>query len=266
MTRAYIAGVAIWGPGLEGWEASRPILAGYQAYVLRDSPPPPPAFLSSNERRRAGIVTRLALKVANDATAQAGLPPASLRSVFGSSNGDAIIVNDIIDAVTTGARPVSPTQFHNSVHNAAAGYWSIATRSHQPATCVGGHDFTFAAALLKAVAEATVEDEPALLCVYDVPCPDPLGRKRTTQGVFGVGLVLTPDRTATASARIDIAYAQGAPSPRQVDPLQAALVPLSRSNPAAQALRLLELLAGGRDGGCALPYLESRLDLTVTSC
>ena len=117
--------------------------------------------------------------------------PRSLRSVFGSSNGDAVVVHDILEALTSADRPVSPTQFHNSVHNAAAGCWTIATGSHQPATSLGCHDHTLAASLLKAVAEAQVEQAPVLLCVYDVPPPAPLAAKRPTEGSFRVGFVLT---------------------------------------------------------------------------
>ena len=49
----YIRSMSIWGPGLEGWEASRPILAGERVYEPRESPAPAPALLSPNERRRA---------------------------------------------------------------------------------------------------------------------------------------------------------------------------------------------------------------------
>lgn len=266
MIACHVAGIAVWGPGLEGWEVSRPILSGHEPYAPRMSMPPAPSFLAANERRRAGVVTRLALQIANEATESAGLAPASLRSIFGSSNGDAAIVNDIVDAVTTSARPVSPTQFHNSVHNAAAGYWTIAHHSGEPATCIGGHDFTLAAALLKAAAEAQVEDEPILLCAYDAPCPEPLGRKRITESVFGVGFVLTPRPTPGSRARIDMAYAPGKPAAAEVDPSDDALTSLSRGNPAAQALRLLEILARGASGRCALPFLECRLDLEVTPC
>ena len=84
-------------------------------------------------------------------------PRGPCAAVFGSSNGDAVVVHDILEALASADRPVSPTQFHNSVHNAAAGYWTIATGSHQPATCLGCHDHTLAASLLKAVAEVEAE-------------------------------------------------------------------------------------------------------------
>ena len=136
--------MSVWGPGLEGWAASRPVLAGAMPYEPRLSPPPVPTILAPTERRRTGPVVRLALAVAQEAAqgaaSSSGLPPGSLRSVFGSSNGNGVVVGGILEALAAaqeGERVVSPTAFHNSVHNAAAGYWSIATAGQQPATCLG---------------------------------------------------------------------------------------------------------------------------------
>ena len=135
-----VLGVSVWGPGLEGWGASRAVLAGHADYVRRDVAAPAPTMLAATERRRTGPVVRLALEVAREAAASSGLDAAGLRSVFASSNGDGVVVGGILDAMARaapGERVVSPTQFHNSVHNAAAGYWSIAMGSRAPATCVG---------------------------------------------------------------------------------------------------------------------------------
>ena len=103
-----------------------------------------------------------------------------LRCVFGSANGDGPVVGSILDTLTQAsnrARAVSPTQFHNSVHNAAAGYWSIATRNPLPATCLGCHNSTWAAALLFAMLEVDA-GAPVLLCVYDHPMPAPYAQIR----------------------------------------------------------------------------------------
>jgi hypothetical protein len=192
---ARIIGVSVWGPALEGWAASQPVLSGNADYVPVESPAPPPAILPPNERRRIGPVARLALAVAAEATAMSGLPPSGLRSVFASGNGDGVVLGNILTDLTRPgdpARLVSPTQFHNSVHNAVAGYWSIATASQQPLTSLACHDFTFAAGLLTAMAEVATQAEPVLLCVYDHPMPAPLDAKRHLVASFGVGLVLVP--------------------------------------------------------------------------
>jgi hypothetical protein len=206
---ARIIGVSVWGPGLEGWVASRAVFAGEADYVPAASPAPPPAILSSNERRRTGPVARLALAVASEASAMSGLPPDSLRSVFASGNGDGVVVGSILHDLTAGgdqARLVSPTQFHNSVHNAAAGYWSIAMANQQPITCIACHDFTWPAALLTAMAEVTTHAAAVLLCVYDHPMPTPLDAARPLVAPFGVGLVLAPPGHAGGLAGISVRF------------------------------------------------------------
>ena len=264
MIEAAILGVAVWGPGLEGWAASRLVLAGDAPYERRPSPPPPPAILAATERRRTGPVVRLALAVAHEAAAASGLAPGSLRAVFGSGNGDGLVVGGILDALAVGGaaeRVVSPTQVHNSVHNAAAGYWSIATASRQPATCLGAHDWTWAASLLKAVADVAAEGQPVLLCCYDHPLPPPLDATRPMADAFGAGLVLGP--SGAGLARVGVAYGADPPLPGTTLPRNQALHALAQGNPAARSLRLLEALACRAPGRHSVPYLDGRLDIEV---
>lgn len=262
---ARIIGVSVWGPALEGWAASRPVLAGEMTYQPAASPAPPPAILSANERRRAGPVVRLALAVASEAASMSGLPPGSLSSVFASSNGDAIVVGSMLEDLTRGGeqiRLVSPTQFHNSVHNAAAGYWSIATGSQRPATCLSCHDFTWSAALLTAMAQLATHGEPVLLCAYDHPMPAPLDKKRPTIAPFGVGLVLGPLNADQGFAGIAVRFAAEAP-PAEALPCGAAFRALALGNPAARSLPLLQALALQACGSHALAYLDGHLHVEL---
>ena len=142
---AGIGGIGVWGPGLEGWEASRLVMAGSAPWLRAPSPPPPPTILSPTERRRSGLVVRLALAVATEAAANSGLQAASLRAVFASAHGDGHVVGQILETLSGTEQLVSPTQFHNSVHNAAAGYWSIGTGSDRPAACLGAYQASCAA-------------------------------------------------------------------------------------------------------------------------
>jgi hypothetical protein len=255
---ATILGVAVRGPGLDGWAASRPILSGAQPWDERPTVLPPPAVLAPTERRRTGPVARLALALAHEAVAASGLEPASLRSVFGTANGDGITVGAVLDALTQPDAFVSPTLFHNSVHNAPAGYWSIGAGSQRPATSLGGHDWTFGVSLMKALTECSIECEPVLLCVYDVSFPAPLDAKRATGPAFGMALVLAPEGTGT---RIEIGW-NAAPAPH-TEPRAMALRQVAPGNPAARALRLLESLARGEADAFAIPLLDGHLTVTV---
>ncbi len=257
--RASIVGIGLWGPGLEGWDASRVILAG-APYEPRPSPAPPPSILAPTERRRAGPVVRLALAVAAEAAAASGLPPASLRGVFTSSNGDGVVVGSILDALSTaaaGERVVSPTQFHNSVHNAAAGYWSIAMGSQEPATCLGCHDDSWAAGLLTAMASVVSDRQPVLLCGYDHPLPAPLAALRPCTDPFGVGLVLAPSGSRDITVQFEPEPAPGS------EPGDPALLALMRGNAIARALPLLIAIARGGPASVTLPYLDGRLTMRL---
>ena len=250
-------GVSVWGPGLAGWAAAREVLAGERPYLPASVSPPAPELLSSTERRRASRVTRLALAAAAEAEAASGVPAAALRPVFGSSNGDPVTVTAILDTLTRTDGAVSPTQFHNSVHNAAAGYWSIGHGSAQPATSLGCFDSTWAASLLAAMAEVRAAQAPVLLVAYDIEMPAPLSAVRDTHEAFGVALVLAPD---DGWARLTVRHK---PEPGETLPADPALHALFRANPAARALPLLEHLAAGRSGELSAGFLDGRLHVSV---
>ncbi len=265
MIPVFVLGVAVWGPGLEGWEMARSVLAGDCDHAPRETSLPAPAMLSSTERRRASQSVRLALNVAQAATAMAGVAPDALRSVFATSNGDGAVVHAILEALTASDGQVSPTQFHNSVHNAAAGYWSIGTASRQPMTCLGCHDATVAAALLKAAAEVAVERVPTLLCAYDAPLPAPLQSARVTERAFGVALVLADAADEEALARLDVRYvAEVAPPSREE--LPPSLERLRATHPVGRVLPLLRALARGAADRVALPMLDGHVEIESEPC
>jgi len=265
MIRAWIAGVGVWGPGMAGWEAARAVLRG-EAEVGMPAAPPAPGFLAPNERRRVGAAVRLALVVAQEAASMAERDPADLRSVFATANGDGALVHAILETLGVPGRPLSPTQFHNSVHNAAAGYWTIGHRARAPADCLGCHDASFAAGLLKAAAEAATEREPVLLCCYDAPLPPPLDAMRAGGAAFAAAVVLSPEPCAGALGRIELDYADE-PDPAWPDaPRAAALRALHAGNPAARALRLLESLALGAEDRFAIALLDGAVRVSVAPC
>ena len=262
---AFVRSVSVWGPGLQGWSASQPILAGGRDYVASDASPPLPALLSATERRRTGLAARLALSVAQQASEMARIAPGAIPSVFATANGDGAVVHSILEALAA-EQPVSPTLFHNSVHNTAAGYWSIATGSQQATNCVACHDSTAAVALLKAMAEVQTECRPLLLCAYDVPLPAPLYASRPTSGSFGVGFVLTPEGGDRDLARLSVRY-DGTMSPSGSEmPRLPPLRGLASGNPAARMLRLLESLALGVADEFSMALLDGRVEVRVRPC
>ena len=249
---AFVDGVGVLGPGLSDWPAAARVLRGEAAWQSTPTVLPVPQCLPPAERRRTGAPVRLTLAVGLEATAQARADPARLPAVFTSSGGDGQNCHEICQVLASSDRQLSPTRFHNSVHNAAAGYWSIATAATAASNALCAYDASFAAGLLEALAQLAVERTAVLLIAYDTGYPEPLSRARAISDSFGVALVLSPERGASSLARLSAAcHAGGADC--IADPR---LESLRRGAPAARSLPLLELLARERRGRVALEYLD----------
>ncbi len=200
MTRCVIKAVGLAAPGLPGWSASLPVLSGAAAYVATAETPYAPALLPPNERRRATPSVRLAFRAAEDAVTANGADARELASVFASSDADMAVLHRICAALAQTPRVISPTDFHNSVHNAASGYWSIGVGSTAPTTTLSAYDASFTAGLIESVALARERDRDVLLVVYDATAPQPLAAKRPLALSAGVALILGP-ASATSSGQ-----------------------------------------------------------------
>ena len=255
--RVWARGVGILGPGLEGWRNSAPILRGSERYQFRDVDLPLPDILDGRERRRTSPSVRLALAAAKEAADQSGISPRDMAAVFGTSAGDGQVISRMLEDLAAPGRPISPTQFHNSVHNAAVGYWCIGTGSNMPSTSVAALDWTFPAALLKAASQSVSERTPVLLCVFDCPLPEPLHRLRRIEAPLGVALVIVPEPSPGALAELEICWeSNGAPS-GQALPVAQDIASVFQTNPAALALPLLRSIASGEAALLAMDYPQS---------
>jgi hypothetical protein len=260
MIEAYVEGVGLCGPGLPGWVSSRAILAGVRPYVVMPVVVPPLALLPANERRRMVGTVKLSMAVGSEAIFHAGRDATTTPTVFTSSSGDGDTIHQILESLAAPEREVSPTRFHNSVHNAPAGYWSIATRSHEPTTALCGYDASFAAGLLEAAAQMQSENRSIAIIAYDLPYPEPLKTVRPIVSQFGTAMVLSPQVTDHSLARLTIGLrrAEGEPT-LMPDP---ELEKLRRGNPAARSLPLLAALARHARAMVAVEYRSGK-HLTV---
>jgi hypothetical protein len=243
---AFIEAVSFAAPGLSDWPTAQAVLRGEQAYVPDELPVYQPILLPANERRRASATVRMAFRVAEAATQFSGahISADQLATVFSSSDGDLNIAQRICTALTETQRFISPTDFHNSVHNAAAGYWSIASMAKGPATAIAAFDHSFTVGVQEAMGMVCVEQQATLLVAYDVPSPMPLQAKRCVAVPVGTGLVLTPQRTPGSLAALCIETTEAAATSMDNTALEA----LRLSNPAARVLPLLSLLAKRQSG------------------
>jgi hypothetical protein len=252
--QVFVEGIGLIGPGLRGWSDAQLILSGAEPYQSQPVVPPPVELLPPAERRRAGLTIRLAIAAGTEALAQADRSPADMAMVFAASGGDGETIHAILSVLATQQREVSPTRFHNSVHNAPSGYWAVATGSRAPSTSLSAHDASFAAGLLEAATQAIVHDRAVTLIAYDVPYPEPLHAARPIGSSFGAALVLTPTPTERMLARLTVAMAEAAlPTTTMRNP---DLERLRLGNPAARSLPLLAAIARGGAGAVHLDGID----------
>ena len=240
--RVHVVGIGLLSAGLEGWTSGCGVLSDARPFHAQPLPDPEPLLLPANERRRSTASVRWAVHVAQEAVEQSGLDPTGMATVFASSGGEMGVLDQLCRALTTPDRVVSPTLFHHSVHNTAAGYWGIATKCQQSSTALSCYDDSCAAGLLEAVTFAAMEDCPVLFVSYDLPAPDPLIRARPIQSGLAAALVLntSPPPARLAMATVTLASAEYGDATSMPD---AELERLRTDNPSARLLPLLRAIA-----------------------
>ena len=255
-----IEGIGVWAPQLPDWSAARNMFCG-NVEQAAESPRPAAAILPASERRRAPESVLIAVEAAQQACAMAQRDPRELAHVFASAHGD-LAINDYLCA-TLARTPfeMSPTKFHNSVHNGPAGYWTIASGCMRASTAVSAGAASFGAGLLEAAVRADGESEPVLLVAYDIAASGPLRDVIASRSAFAAALVLAP-WSASALARLHLRLDDGAAPLAPAPPL---LHASHRGNPAAASLPLLAVLAR-REPEClslaAGPALSLNLEIS----
>ncbi len=257
--QVFVDGVGLYAPGLDGWAHARTVLAAPPTYQATPLQLPGIDNLPAAERRRLGVAVKLAMAVGYDAIQQSTTDLQQLGAVFASSSGDCDNCHQILEALASSDRAISPTRFHNAVHNAAAGYWSIATGSQQPSTSLSAHDASFGAALLEAASQIHHHARPCLLVAFDTPYPQPLRALGSIPHPFGVALLLTAQRSATTLCRLTMSLTQEPAHPMPTPALET-----MRSHvPAARALPLLSALTTQQPQNLVIEYLPG-LNLAIT--
>jgi hypothetical protein len=206
---AHIAGAAFWSSRLPSWELARAYLRGEAALLDTPQSRPAPTLLAPAERRRAPDSVAIALEVASQACIAAQLTAQQLSSVFASTHGDLAISDYLCTTLATTPTHISPTKFHNSVHNAPAGYWTIGANTHTPYTAISAHEYTFAAGLLEAMTQLLCDDRPVLYVAYDIEARGPIATMAPSVGMFAVALILSTT-AAHSQSRIALQVLSGA--------------------------------------------------------
>jgi hypothetical protein len=262
----FVDAIAFWTPTLPSWSHARTAFRGEAEPLATPAKRPAPELLPAAERRRAPDTVALALEVAAAAVRESGRPAETLPSIFTSAHGD-LAVNDYMCAtLATAPTLISPTKFHNSVHNAAAGYWTIATGCREASTALTAFDASFGAGLLEAASQCSAEARPVLLVAFDVASTGALASVVDSTGLLAAALVVAPEAGERTVAAIEWALASGRTTAAS---LRSAAARALAGNAMAGALPLLEALAtlppaGEGDVALNLP-LSPSLALALTA-
>ena len=150
------------------------------------------SLIPAGMRRRTSMTTRMAITAAKLACSQANSDAQHLASVFASLGGEIQVTDALCRLLPDDNELLSPTQFHNSVHNTTAGYWGILNKCQAPSTAIAAADDTFAMGLIEVCAQLQQGSGERLLVCYDELWPQylapPIG-----QTAFACAFVLSTE-------------------------------------------------------------------------
>jgi len=248
-----VLGVGAWGPGFNNWLELSGALNG-QALNLERPKGPKPEIIPANERRRAPLPVRLAVESSWQACQQAGLDPKDLASVFVSGLGDTQLTDYMCRTLASNNKALSPTKFHNSVHNAAAGYWTISTGCMQAANSVGGFDKSVSLTLMEALIQSKIENRAVLLTFYDAPSSDVLMGLMHNDVAFAASIIVAPVAPLDLPIFQSELIASQSQWPSFVSDSE--LEHCYEVNPAARILPLLKMLTESTHDNFLMPLSE----------
>jgi hypothetical protein len=260
MNGVFVDAIAVVGPGLSDWSRTIAVLRDPSTYLADEVTVDASVAVTPNERRRTTPLIQLALEVLDQLRKRSVIDLSQMASVFATSWGDLQVIENMMNALVAPGIPVSPVQFHNMVHNAPAGYWSIGARARRSSTSLTGGEGTFAAGLADASAWVLSRSESVLFVCYDYPGPGIFNRYYPIGAPFAVAMVMTAERTENSccALRLEIGCEQRVTTLEYPD-----LERLRNGNPAAHGLPLLRAIATGAGGRVVLPWAPGRSSVVI---
>jgi len=263
--KVFVEGIGVLGPGLSDWQAGKAILTGTASYEEAPLAIPPINLLPAAERRRTGLAVKIALASGCEAVAHAQRDASELPAIFASSAGEGENMQAIFETLASDAREISPTRFHNSVHNAPSGYWSIATKCMAPSISLACYDASFVAGLMEAATQTFTNKNAVILMSYDAPYTEPLHAIRPIRSGFGIALILADNQTDKSIAEMQIDISRSICACTTV--ANAELEKLRKGIPTARGLPLLAALTSTSSTEIILDYVAgNKVSIKVQPC
>jgi len=261
MTELQIIGIGTWSSRHGNWEE---FCAGMQTDNWPEEVKLQPDLIPSRERRRAPQLVKMAIEVMDQACKMAAIEPEESAVIFSSAMGDMQITDYICAALAQTPKLLSPTRFHNSVHNAAPGYWSITTGAFSPASAVSAFEYTPTIAFLEACVQAVEEQTPVLCVTQEVAAPPVLMDICPSEAPFSAAFLLAPAGFGEAPlASIEFVVEQDAAEWPDIDDRLGEFA----SNMSARFLPLLTALAADEATQLRFPITEDMsLEVRLHPC
>ncbi len=222
--RVSLAGASLWAPGVDG---------------RADGADLDISLLHPRLRRRTSFLTRMAVAVFTEAVAQAGADKQALAIVFGSVFGEIVTTYDLLVQLAEGTdESLSPIKFHNSVHNTAPGYLSIACQNREINTAITAGWSTVAMGVVEAATLLQVHQ--SLEHVAVVVAEESLPKQLAFAGRYAsLAAAFVFSRARSDGPTWELVRRQACPSRGEVPPNY-------EHNPCSPAITLHRALAEGR--------------------
>lgn len=247
-----ILGIGTWADDFANWAE---LLQLFNGHLPATKPKKPkPSIIPANECRRAPLPVRIAVEASSQAIAHSGLKATDLPCMFASGLGDTELTDYMCRELAGEHKQLSPTKFHNSVHNAAAGYWTIATDCVQPANSIAAYETSVSSTLLEGICQCLSENRPVLLAFYDIPVCQVLSSLFDNDLAFAAALVIAPPGHGGRTVKVELEPSEALQWPSIT--LNDTLKPYYAHNPAAKSLALLRSLASTKSTKITLPLSE----------
>ena len=204
----YLHGRALWAPGYAN-------LAAYLAGDADEAVTKPPSKLVGGRMKRGtSPMCRAAIEVVTQAAEDAGFDPAGCATVFGSYHGEIEIAFHQLEMMRDGDGIISPARFKNSVHNTAAGLFTIGAKNTGFTTAIAGGPHTFALSLLEGWAlVASGEHDQVVVSTTEEPLPSFVGQW-SDHRLLGIAVALGAEpEGALAKVGVPTPSAEAAPHP-----------------------------------------------------
>lgn len=241
-----VTGVGIW---VRGFPSTKVWLTGAADPTAEK---PLGTALDKVNRRRAGALGRALADVSAEAIAMAGVDPATVATIIGSSIGEAATMIGLLDQMWRRHEPMSPAEFTVSVHNAASGLISIANKNRGMTTSLAADSNTPAAALLEGTGMVLTRGLPVLVACGDEPAPENLAGQAPPWAMLASAVVLAPPDTAPRLADLAVVHGESATTHSE------RFAPLLVSNPQIGLAWLVDAVLGKRSGRVALDNGDGR--------